>query len=175
MPAIDGTLTEWEGRPALRFERTLKASPARVWRALTHADEMDAWHPSPFEADLRVGGAVRYLGKLDDGTVKAIEPISLLTYTWGEDDLRWELEEADGGGTVLTLTHAFDDRLKAARDGAGWHVCLGRLTEALDGAGRPEDEGKAWSDFNPEYEQKFGIDPAEATPPPAEHVVGKVG
>ncbi len=34
--------------------------------------------------------------------------------------------QADGAGTLLTLTDTFDDLGKAARDGAGWHECLDR-------------------------------------------------
>lgn len=173
MPAVDGTLIEWEGRPALRFERTLKAAPDRVWTALTEADEHTAWHPSPFELEAEVGGTVRYRADhLDDGTVLALDPGTRLAYTWGDDDLHWELAPS-GSGTRLTLTHVFDDRLKAARDGAGWHVCLDRLQVAVDDA--PSQDGDdRWSELNGEYQEKFGIDPAEATPVPAAHTPGKV-
>lgn len=173
MPAVDGTLIEVEGRPALRFERVLNAAPARVWRALTEPAEHETWHPSPFDLEPRVGGSVKYRGEdLDDGTVLEFQPESALAYTWGEDDLHWELEP-QGSGTLLTLTHVFDDRLKAARDGAGWHVCLDRLDRAVDG----DDAGdgpRAWDDLNREYQGKFGIDPSEATPVPAGHEPGKV-
>ena len=75
-------------------------------------------------------------------------------------------------GCLLVLTHAFGDRFKAARDAAGWHVCLQWLARMLDGAptGRGQDvEGvpRGWRELNRSYEQRFGIDPAEATPPPA--------
>ena len=40
--------------------------------------------------------------------------------------LRFELEP-DGSGSVLTLTVTFPEYGKAARDAAGWHVCLEQL------------------------------------------------
>lgn len=172
MPAIDGTLIEWEGRPALRFERTLKASPERVWSALTDADDMAAWHPNPFDLEAQAGGAVRYRGGLDDGAVIAIEPITRFAYTWGDDDLHWELTPS-GTGTQLILTHVFDDRLKAARDGAGWDLCLDQLRHAVDAAPLEYGDG-CWEQLNASYQEKFGIDPAEATPVPADHVAGEV-
>lgn len=173
MPAVDGMLIEWEGRPALRFERTLRAAPDRVWVALTQADEHAAWHPSPFDLEAEVGGAVRYHGDdLENGTVLVLDPGTRLSYTWGEDDLHWELAP-NGTGTTLTLTHVFDDRLKAARDGAGWHVCLDQLEVAVDAS--PAHGGdERWAELNGEYEQKFGIDPSEATPVPADHTPGRV-
>jgi hypothetical protein len=44
---------------------------------------------------------------------------------------------------VLVLTHTFDDRFKAARDAAGWHVCVDGLSATLDGAQPPHgDDGE---------------------------------
>lgn len=70
------------------------------------------------------------------------------------------------------LTHTFDDRFKAARDGAGWHTCLRWLARFLDGAatGRGDDvEGlpRDWRQLNREYEHRFAIKAEQATPPPA--------
>ena len=41
--------------------------------------------------------------------------------------------EASGGGTLLRFTHAFDDRDRASRDAAGWHVCLDELEKRVAG------------------------------------------
>jgi hypothetical protein len=80
--------------------------------------------------------------------------------------------EAREDGCLLVLTHTFDDRFKAARDGAGWHICLRSLARFLNGAatGRgDDDEGvpRDWRELNREYEQRFGIKAEQATPPPA--------
>lgn len=85
-------------------------------------------------------------------------------------ELRWELR-ADGAGCVLRLTHIFDDRFKAARDGAGWHLCLQALSDSLDGAPQPERGSEpripyGWEELNREYQERFGISSEHATPPP---------
>jgi hypothetical protein len=103
------------------------------------------------------------------------DPPRLLGYTWAKegerpDHLRWELRPHDNG-CVLILVHTFDDRLKAARDGAGWHVCLDALAEEMAG-GAPEPPGGdpgPWTTLNDTYQGRFGISPEEATPPPARH------
>lgn len=170
----DAVLEDHEGRVALRFERVLAHSPERVWRALTEVDDLRAWHPSPFELDPRVDGSVRFLppagSAFGEGIVIAYEPPRLLAYTWGDDMLRWEIE-ADGAGSRLVLTHTFDDRQKAARDAAGWDVCLGALESRLAGDAGPAPTGEAaipagWSELNGAYQQRFGIAPEDATPPP---------
>src|SRR5262249_12612471 len=140
--AADATLEEVDGRPALRFERVLAHPVERVWAALTDPEEQSAWHPTPARFEPRAGGGVAWEPgghvRLEDGEVTAWEPPRLLAYTWGvgdggrPDHLRWELRPHDGG-CLLILVHQFDDRLKAARDGAGWHVCLENLAAALDG------------------------------------------
>jgi uncharacterized protein YndB with AHSA1/START domain len=169
----DAILQDEQGRAVLRFERTLRHSPERVWRALTESDELSGWHPSPFELEPSVGGTVRYLEvseapEMPDGEVTEYDPPRVLAHTWGEDQLRWELRPHDDG-CLLILTHAFDDRFKAARDAAGWHLCLDALASMLD-AGEAERDTRripeGWPELNRAYEERFGIPPEKATPPP---------
>lgn len=174
--AADAILQDREGRSVLRFERTLGHPPERVWRALTEPAEHRSWHPTPFELEPRVGGKVAYLadGDVPDmpaGEVTEYDPPRLLAHTWDDDLLRWELRAHDDG-CVLVLSHTFDDQLKAARDAAGWHVCLDALSATLEGRRPPHGENderlpSGWRELNTRYEERFGIPPEEATPPPA--------
>jgi uncharacterized protein YndB with AHSA1/START domain len=171
----DAVLQDEQGRSILRFERALRHPPERVWEALTERSELGAWHPSPFEFERFVGGVVTYHEVADGpsmppGEVREYEPPRLLSYTWDQDLLRWELQPQDDG-TLLVLTHTFDDRFKAARDAAGWHLCLIALEAALDGRkarGTSDDERipQGWPELNSAYEQRFGIPHEQATPPP---------
>jgi uncharacterized protein YndB with AHSA1/START domain len=171
-------LQERDGRTALLFERVLTHPPERVWRALTTYDGLSDWHPTPFELDGSPpvsGGRVRFIStpeapEMPDGRLLAYEPPRLLAHTWGDDELRWELED-HANGCVLRLTHSFDDRFKAARDASGWHLCLGAMSSSLELAPRPRrgvEPGlpQGWSELNRDYEQRFGIEPEQATPPP---------
>jgi len=166
MPNADAVLQEDQGRTVLRFERALDHPPDRVWRYLTEAGELRGWHPSPFELEPRVGGAVRYLppdgAMFGEGEVTEYDPPRVLAHTWGDDHLRWELEPR-GDGCLLVLTHSFDDHFKAARDAAGWHVCLDGLAARLAG---DEPGAGDWKDLNRAYQERFAIPPEKATPPP---------
>jgi predicted 3-demethylubiquinone-9 3-methyltransferase (glyoxalase superfamily)/uncharacterized protein YndB with AHSA1/START domain len=171
----DTVLQDEDGRSVLRFERMLNHPIERVWAALTELDGLRSWHPSPFELERRIGGRVDYLPPVGDafgdGQVTAYEPPRLLAYSWGEDHLRWELTPYDDSGTRLVLTHTFDDELKAARDAAGWHLCLDALVALLSGHNDPTPTGESaipagWIELNRSYEQRFGIAPEDATPPP---------
>jgi uncharacterized protein YndB with AHSA1/START domain len=179
MPA-DGhaVLRELDGRHALIFERVLAHPPQRVWRALVAHDELAEWHPTPFVLEPTPpvpGGRVRFAGgegapEIPDGELLEYDPPRLLEYTWGEDVLRWEVQ-GHGGGCLLRLTHTFDDRFKAARDAAGWHMCLDALASSLAGSSRPQRGTGArlpegWGELNGDYQARFGIAPGQATPPP---------
>jgi uncharacterized protein YndB with AHSA1/START domain len=173
MPDADAILQDQRGQAVLRFERVLRHPPERVWRALTQPEELSAWHPTPAEFEPTVGGAVRYSPEGDvpdfpEGEVIDWDPPRLLAYTWGDDHLRWEVREHEDG-SLLTLVHSFDDHFKAARDAAGWHVCLDALSESLDGmpaATARETREHGWRELNSAYEKRFGIPHDRATPPP---------
>jgi uncharacterized protein YndB with AHSA1/START domain len=171
--APEAILQDQEGRPMLRFERRLPHPPERVWRALTETDELSAWHPSPPEFELEVGGTVRFTDSaiaFPDGEVTDCDPPRTLGYTWGDDHLRWELEPLEDG-CLLVLLHSFDDRFKAARDAAGWDLCLDSLSSLLAGEPAPPSKDptaqpREWQELNSAYEKRFGIPPERATPPP---------
>jgi uncharacterized protein YndB with AHSA1/START domain len=154
----------------LRFHRRIAHPREKVWRALTEPEHLAAWFPTTIEfpdGDLTPGTKLRFSFRTDkappfDGELLAYAPPELLEFRWGTDVLRFELR-ADGGGTELTLLDLLDEKGKAARDAAGWHVCLDRLAAHLDGAGEPAD----WTDVHPDYVARFGPDAATIGPPEA--------
>ena len=74
-----------------------------------------------------------------------------------EDHLRFELDPVDGDtGCALRLTVALAARDKAARDAAGWHVCLDRLDLFVGGEDGPAVTGATgdWRELYEEYERR---------------------
>lgn len=120
-----------DGRPAVRFTRVYDHPAERVWRFVTDPDELAQWFPSRAEFDLRPGGTVRFSGDPNmpesTGTVLAVEAPRHLSFEWGGDELRFDLEELDGERTRFTLTNILGAQNAAARNGAGWEVCLSAL------------------------------------------------
>ncbi|MDN3026781.1 SRPBCC family protein [Streptomyces sp. S.PB5] len=143
MPAdLTGTyLTLDDGRPAVRFTRTYEHPVARVWQFVTDADELAHWFPARAEIDLRAGGEIKFSGDphMEDSTgrVIAVDPPRHLSFEWGGDELRFDLEALDDSSTRFTLTNVLSEENAAARNGAGWEVCLA----ALDAHARGEDFG----------------------------------
>ncbi len=64
---------------------------------------------------------------------------------------------ADGEGCRLRFTHVLSTPEQAARDSAGWHVCLDRLETRLSG-GEAEAPGSGatdeWSELYEEYQRR---------------------
>jgi uncharacterized protein YndB with AHSA1/START domain len=100
-----GSYVTIEGTPTLNFERRLSYPVDRVWRAITDPGDLRHWFPSAVEADLRVGGAMKFTFEehvLPDGSssmpgeVTDLDAPRLFGFTWGppthEDHLRFELE-----------------------------------------------------------------------------------
>jgi uncharacterized protein YndB with AHSA1/START domain len=112
----------------------LKASPARVWRALSNAREFGTWFGAEFVEDFAPGkearGKVKYQGKelLMTFVVERMEPERLLAFRWhpfaidltvdysGEPTTLVELVLTPvPEGTRLTVTESGFDRIPIAR------------------------------------------------------------
>ncbi|MBD3005617.1 SRPBCC family protein [Streptomyces sp. 5-10] len=150
------------GRSALRLERRLAHPPEKVWRALTEPAQLVHWFPSEVQVELAVGGRMGFVfpGREApdmDGVVTELDPPHVFAFTWGEDELRWELRP-EGEGCVLTLTHTFGDRFGAASFASGWHACITGLAALL---GDEEVVHDDIAELHESYVEAFGL--AEGT------------
>jgi len=155
-----GSYATIEDTPTLIFERRLSHPVDRVWQAITESDELQHWFPSKMIAgELRPGAELTF--EFEDmpldapssmgGRVTDFEPPRLFAFYWGEDHLTFELEPVHGrDGCKLSLTVQLGARDKAARDAAGWHVCLDSLEARL---GEPTSGGE-WRDYYDEYRRR---------------------
>jgi uncharacterized protein YndB with AHSA1/START domain len=162
----DATLSTAGHRPVVRFERILARAPEAVWRAITDPEALKAWFPCGVVADSwRPGATISFPfagGPTLTGVVLEAEEPRVLAYTWGEETLRFTLTPEPGGRTRLVLTDELDSPF-AARNAAGWQVCLARLT------GQEDDAGDAWKQHFDRYTAAFepALGPQEG--PPGEH------
>jgi uncharacterized protein YndB with AHSA1/START domain len=152
-----GTFIEHDGRPAVRFERTYPQPVERLWAAITEPADLTHWFPSAVVIEPRVGGKVELSGdpyaEPVTGEVLAYEPPHKLAYTWGNDELHFTLTAA-GDGCTLTLIDMLEARDTAARNAAGWHVCLAELTKRIDGEsadGPHSDTSEPWQPLYQDY------------------------
>ena len=153
-------------RWTLVLVRELRHPPAKVWEALTEPAHLREW--APFDADRSLAAAgpakLTTVGapapQVTDTTVHRAEAPKLLEYSWGGQDLRWQLEPL-GTGTRLTLWHNIDRRF-IAMGAAGWHVCFDVLERLLAGepigriVGMDAMKFEGWQRLNAEYAKQFG-------------------
>ncbi|MEK6594107.1 MAG: SRPBCC domain-containing protein [Pseudomonadota bacterium] len=143
-------------KPSIKIVRKFKASPEKVWSALTQPETLKLWMgPTDelkcpvAETDVRVGG--RYHigmqapdGQMHDvsGAYRKVVVNRKLLYTWAwkstperESLVTLELRPVDGG-TELTLVHEqFFDAEARDQHEQGWNGCLARLVQSLRHAG----------------------------------------
>jgi hypothetical protein len=93
-----------------------------------------------------------------------VDEPSMLELRWGDDVLRFELAP-EGSGSVLTLTVTFSEYAKAARDAAGWHVCLEQLGYVAGGEKLPSTPSGRWRVVHPEYVARLGPEASVLGPP----------
>lgn len=146
---IDGTLEILDGRPALRLERRLAHPVDRVWRAVTEPAELAGWFVGPVAWTPRLGETFEAEGQT--GRITELDPPRTLAWTWGIERCRFDLEP-DGDGCRLTFTHVLSTREQAARDAAGWHVCLDRLAQRLGGGAPDAPTAEPTAEWRGHYE-----------------------
>lgn len=147
--------------------RQLRHSPEKVWRALTDPAQLREWAPFDADGNMGVAGSTVKLNAvgapsplISETRIKRADEPNVLEYRWGDGDLRWELEDFDGG-TRLTLWHNIDRRY-ISMGAAGWHICLDVLDYTLRGTplGRivgPEAmKFEGWQRLNTDYAKQFG-------------------
>ncbi|KFE64424.1 SRPBCC family protein [Hyalangium minutum] len=168
--AAAGAKVQKEGEKwTLVLVRDLRHPPAKVWEAITDPEHLREW--APFDSDRSLGavGTARLstvgapTPMVSETQVKRADAPKLLEYSWGGQDIRWELEPLAGQGTRLTLWHNIDRRF-IAMGAAGWHICL----DVLDGLLAGEPIGRlvaadalkfdGWQRLHAEYAQQFGVE-----------------
>ena len=154
---LEATLLAAGDKSVLRFERFLPRPVEAVWRAVTDPAELRSWFPTRIEIDRWETGATlvhhfegQSYGPLP-GTVLDCQPLRRLSFTWGEDTITFELAPVEGG-TTFVLSEQLG-AAKAARNAAGWEVCLERLVTG--------GVGEGWSArfdrYNARYEPLLGL------------------
>jgi uncharacterized protein YndB with AHSA1/START domain len=154
--------------PIVSVERRLVDPPERVWLAITDREELRAWFPCDVEVeggDWSVGSKIvfRFPPEVIDltleGEVLEVDRPHRLAYTWGDERLTFELE-AVGNGTLLTVKDELPGS-RAARNAAGWEICLARLAK---------DTGDLeWRPKFDRYVAAFSSQLGEQEGPPAGH------
>ncbi|MCU1452301.1 MAG: activator of Hsp90 ATPase 1 family protein [Acidimicrobiales bacterium] len=155
----EGTLLEGGTRPGIRLERHLPDPPHVVWDAITDREQLQAWFPTDVDVEdgaWRAGAKItfRFAPPSDMtlfGEVREVERPSLLVFTWGEETLRFELHP-DGSGTRLVLVDQLP-AAHAARNAAGWDVCLDRLTGVDPG---PDGWQRGFERYSAAFEPTLG-------------------
>ena len=156
--------------------RTLSHPPAKVWHALTDPAQIREWAPYDPDRNLGTTGPVT-LSTVGTPTphvvqtsVQRAEAPRLLEFSWGGNDMRWELEPVyagtegatdDAPGTRLTLWHSIG-RQYIAMGAAGWHICFDVLDAILAGhpigriAGGDAMTFDGWHRLHAAYATQFG-------------------
>ena len=149
--------------------RQLSHPPAKVWKALTEPEHLREW--APFDSDRNLGAVgtakLTTVGSptphITEAQVKRADAPKVLEFTWGGQDVRWELEPVGNTGTRLTLWHNIDRRF-IAMGAAGWHLCIDVMDRFMDGhpvgriVGPDAMKFEGWHRLHGEYAKQFGVE-----------------
>jgi uncharacterized protein YndB with AHSA1/START domain len=154
---LTGSLIDVDDRPALRFERRLRSSVARVWRAVTAPDELERWFVVAIPWTPHEGETFDVFGQ--QGTVTRIDESRLIAWHWAGQRFQIELLP-DNDGCLLVFTHILGDRAAAPEQAAGWEGYLNRLETHLAGGFLSDEQAHTDASRRHEaYAQRFGLDP----------------
>ncbi|MFC5930182.1 SRPBCC family protein [Cryobacterium melibiosiphilum] len=151
------TLIHRGERPAVRIECALSHAVERVWAALTVPAESARWFPSTLTVEPRVGGTVTFAGDPNTpdsaGTVLEYAAAQHLAFSWGTNELHFDLVAASPETCVLVLTDVLTHENEAARNAAGWDVCLAQLDVHLSGEEADGPHGSSAPSWQQAYDR----------------------
>jgi uncharacterized protein YndB with AHSA1/START domain len=155
-------------QPRLRFQRLLAHPQEKVWRAITEPERLAHWFPTTIDGERAAGARLKFVfpkGQAPpfDGEMIVFDPPNAMELRWGPDTLRLELHPVEAG-TLLILLDTLQELGKAARDAAGWHICLDGLAALLNHEDHPDAIG-TWSDVHAVYAVEFGANATTIGPP----------
>ncbi|NUP75051.1 MAG: toxin [Sinomonas sp.] len=145
MEELDGQYSEEDSRGSVTFVRSYPVPASQVWAAVSTPGGLDGWFPSRVEVD-HGAGTVMLSGDPHQPPsterITAWEPPTRWAFEWGEDTLEFHVQGSETDAE-LTLRDWLGDRNAAARNAAGWHVCLAELAVKLGGGepGGPHSAG----------------------------------
>ena len=137
MDELDGQYAEVEGRGAVTFVRSYPVAAAQAWAAVSTSEGLEGWFPSRAVVNPEAG-TVTFSGdpnmEPSTSTEKIVDwdPPRRWAFEWGGDLMEFLVEGSDEEAE-LTLRNWLADNAAAARNAAGWHVCLGELAKKLGG------------------------------------------
>ena len=134
-----------EALPSVTIVRRIKASPAKVWAAITRPDQMIQWwgpDAGPTlraDVDVRPGGRFSVVFRLlngdehnPTGIYREVIPERKLVFTWdlpGEREslVTFLLEPIDGGTELILLHEHLPDEAERQSHEQGWIGLLDKL------------------------------------------------
>ncbi len=146
-----------QGETSLTVEQFVKASPAKVYDALTKPELMSKWFicapdcKSDIKTKLEKGGAYSIVFHKPDGGSTVVggkyielQPGKKVSFTWGWKNDKGQMPDdsivtihlrEEKGGTQITLHHErLPDVQEVEQHTKGWVACLAGLAEGVNAA-----------------------------------------
>ncbi len=174
---MDTSLKRVESTIVLSLRRRFVHDPDRVWTGFAARELLKRWFPCDVEGEWKANAPLefRFLdGEGDNlpeedlrGEVLTADAPRLLEFRWGTSLLRCEMV-ADGNGCQMSFSETLDDPSEAARNAAGWEMCLENLAQLLDGEAPDEFAWEIWQTKFEGYVKKFEAEAGPQQGPPVD-------
>ncbi len=129
----------------LRIARRYRHPIARMWRAFTDREELQAWFPEHDQLQV----------------TEATEPTSITMTWWGSEQLSVELTAVTDEETDVVFTHTDIDPPTSARTAAGWDRSFFALDGLLAGVAIDRETSlEHWLAVHDRLAARLGVDPA---------------
>lgn len=156
---VQATLDRSPAGLLLTMTRDLDADQGWTWEMLTEPGRLVTWSPVVPDRPLTAVGPATSTEATGQPEVACdvleIDAPHALVHRWGNHQLRWGLVDV-GGRTQLGLQETHVDTADAARNAAGWHLCLAVLEGLARGLDVPRVVGQdamayGWEDLRDRY------------------------
>lgn len=156
MVELSGTVSQEAQRTAVTLVREYPLEDWGLWKFLTERDLVKQWFPNEYTFEPWDGGALIFHDQYDldteGGAVIQYEAPHYLSFTWGENEVSYTVDTLEGNKVRFTLTDTLANEDEAARNAAGWELCIKNLDELIAGQSTSPFSWDSWKEFYVAYQ-----------------------
>ncbi len=155
MATLTATAHDDSVRKSVKLTREYPLGDWALWKFLAEEHLIKQWFPGSYTFEPWDGGILNFHTEdptdAEGAVVIQYEAPHHFSFTWGGNEVDYQVESLDDSHVRFTLTDTLEQGDQAARNAAGWELCLNNLDRIVAGEAPTEFSWDEWREYYNAY------------------------